>query len=56
MLQDWERRDIAIVSHLLQCLRNIGREDAARILYLDSTEGRTQLLAKQQQQHHNHVV
>ncbi|XP_060553237.1 tumor necrosis factor receptor superfamily member 16-like [Ruditapes philippinarum] len=54
MLHDWERRDIAIVSHLLQCLRNIGREDAARILYLDSTEGRTQLLVKQQQQ--NHVV
>lgn len=52
MLHDWERRDFAVVSHLIQCLRNIGREDAARVLYIDSTEGRTHVLAKQQ----NHIV
>lgn len=52
MLHDWERRDLAIVSHLIQCLRNIGREDVARVLYIDSTESRTQILAKQQ----NHIV
>lgn len=52
MLHDWERRDVAVVIHLIQCLRNIGREDAARVLYIDSTEGRTQVVAKQQ----DHIV
>lgn len=47
MLHDWERRDMATVCHLIQCLKNIGREDVARVLYIDSTEARTQLLAKQ---------
>ncbi|KAL4217424.1 hypothetical protein ACF0H5_023874 [Mactra antiquata] len=52
LLHDWERRDIATVSHLIQCLRNIGREDAARLLYADSTEGRTQMVNNR---HQNHV-
>ena len=47
MLHDWERRDIATVTFLIQCLKNIGRDDIARILYIDSTEARTQLLPKQ---------
>ena len=47
MLHDWERRDLATVTFLIQCLKNIGRDDIARILYIDSTEARTQLLPKQ---------
>ncbi|XP_052814173.1 tumor necrosis factor receptor superfamily member 16-like [Mya arenaria] len=46
MLHDWERRDAATVTRLIQALRNIGRQDAARIIYVDSTEGRTQMLSK----------
>ena len=47
MLHDWERRDVATVGHLVQSLRNIGREDAARVLFSDTTENRTQLLSRQ---------
>lgn len=55
MLHDWERRDSSTVGLLVQCLRNIGREDAARVVYIDSLEGRTQLTSKQHQNHnHSH--
>ena len=40
---------MATIGKLFQALRNIGREDAARVLFIDSLEGRTHLAQNQKQ-------
>lgn len=47
LLHDWEKQHIATVGNLFQSLRKIGREDAARVLFIDSSEGRTHLSQNQ---------
>ena len=49
LLHDWERQNMATIGKLFQTLRNIGREDAARVLFIDSMEGRTHLAQNQKQ-------
>lgn len=48
LLHNWEKLDNSTVIHLINCLRNIGRDDAAKVLHVDSTEGRANMMLKQQ--------
>lgn len=53
LLHNWEKRDMSTVHHLVNCLRNIGRDDAAKVLHVvGSTEGKTELILTQ----HNNIV
>ena len=50
LFHDYDKQPTGTVGSVFQALRNIGREDAARVLFIDSTEGRTQ--ASQNQAKH----